>query len=100
MRRAKCDRGVPEARRDERVCVLPDGADWSWSLGPLRGKLADEQEKARAAARADARFVRFFRLGERLGWVRAHLGSMRRRLTIEEKQQTGAGSVVALGGMP
>jgi hypothetical protein len=53
----------------------------SWSLGPLRGKLADEQLKARAAARADARSVDPFRIGG----VRAHLGSMWRRLTVEEK---------------
>ena len=96
MRRAKWVRGVPEACWDDLMFAAVEGARRSWCLGPLRGKLADEHKKARAAARADAGSVDLFRIDG----VCAHLGSMRRRLTVEEKQQTGAGSVVALGGMP
>ena len=65
-------------------------------MGPLRGELADEQENAFAATWADPRSVRLFRIGG----VRAHLGSKRRRLAAEDKQQTCAGGVFALGGMP
>ncbi len=92
----KCVRGVPEACKDELMFVSGHGVRGSWSLGPLRGKLADEQEKAFAAAGTDPRSVRLFRIGG----VGAHLGSKRRRLTVEQKQQTGAGGILALGGMP
>ncbi len=83
------------ARRTEHLS-LRQGVRGSWSLGPLRGNLADEQETTRAAARADPRTVRLFRAGG----VCARLGSKRRRLTVEKKQKSGAGGVLAFGGMP
>ena len=69
-------------------------------MGLLRRKLADKQETTRAAARAEARIVRLFRVGGRIGGVRADLGSKRRRLRVEQKQQPGAGGMLAPGGMP
>jgi hypothetical protein len=100
MRRAKCVRGAAEACRDDLVLVSGGAVRRSWSLGGLRGKLADKQEKTRATASADARCVRLFPVGGRIGGVRAHLVSTRRRLTVEQRQQTGAGGVLSLGGMP
>src|ERR1700678_3537212 len=72
----------------------------SWSLGPLRGELADEQEKAFAAAGTDPRIVRRFRVGRWIGGVRADLAARLHRLPVEKKQQTSAGGFFALGGMP
>ena len=69
-------------------------------LVPTSGKLANKEEKAFAAAGTDPRTVRLFRVGGRIGGVRAHLGSWRRALTVEQKQQTRAGGVLAFGGMP
>ena len=100
MRRAKCVRGVPEACRDDLVFVWEDGVRRSWSLGPVRGELADKPEKAFAAAGTDPRTVRRFRVGARIGGVHADVGLARRRLAVEQKQQAGAGGILALGGMP
>src|SRR5271154_271751 len=72
----------------------------SWSLGPLRGELADEQEEAFAAAGTDPRIVRRCRVGRWIGGVRADLAARLRRLPVGKKQQTSAGSAFALGGMP
>ena len=91
---------MPDACKDDPGACLGRRIRGSWSLGPLRGNLADKQEKTRAAARAETRSVRLFRVGGRIGGFRVHLGVSRRRLTVEPKQQTGACGVLALGGMP
>ena len=70
----------------------------SWSLCPLRGELANKQEKAFAAAGTDPRTVRRFRVGRRIGGVRAHLGWWRRALPVEQKQLTRTGGVLRLAG--
>src|SRR5271156_4460126 len=72
----------------------------SWSLGPFRRELADEQEEALAAAGTDARIVRRSRIGRWIGGVRADLAARLRRLPVEKKQKTSAGGFPALGGMP
>ena len=69
-------------------------------MGPLRGELADEQEKAFAAAGTDPRIVRRFRVGRWIGGVRTDLAARLHRLPVEKKQQTSAGGFFALGGMP
>ena len=90
----------PRHARTTGVFVSGGGVGWSWSLGLLRRKLADKEETTRAAARADARIVRLFGVGGRIGGVRADLGSKRRRLRVEQKQQPGAGGILAPDGMP
>ena len=85
-RRAKCVRGMPDACKDNLELVSGEGVGGSWSLGPLRGNLADEQEKAFAAARTDPRTIRLFRVGGRIGGFRAHWGLSRCRLRVEAKQ--------------
>ena len=71
-RRAKWVRGMPDACEDDLEFVSGGtGVGGSWSLGPLRGKPADKQEKACAAAGADVR------IGPALFWIggfHAHLG--------------------------
>jgi hypothetical protein len=81
-RRAKCVRGMPDACKDDLELVSGEGVGGSWSLGPLRGNLADKQEKAFAAARTDPRTIRLFRVGG----FRAHWGLSRCRLRVEAKQ--------------
>ena len=85
-RRAKCVRGMPDACKDNLERVSGEGVGGSWSLGPLRGNSADKQEKAFAAARTDARTIRLFRVGGRIGGFRAHWGLSRCRLRVEAKQ--------------
>src|ERR1700722_9686778 len=100
MRRAIWSAACPRHARTTGVFVSGGGVGWSWSLGLLRRKLADKQETTRAAARADARIIRLFRVGGRIGGVRADLGSKRHRLRVEQKQQPGAGGILAPDGMP
>ena len=69
-------------------------------LVPTSGRTANKQEKAFAAAGTDPRTVRRFRVGRRIGGVRAHLGWWRRALPVEQKQLTRTGGVLAFGGMP
>ena len=69
-------------------------------MGLLRGKLSDEKEKAFQAAWIDPWAVRLCWVGGWSGGVRARLVRARLLLTVEQKQQTGASGVFALGGMP
>ena len=88
------------ACRDGFEFVAGEWVRASWSLGLLRGKLSDEKEKAFPAAWTDPWTVRLCWVGGWSGGVRAHLVRARFLLTVEQKQQTGASGVFAVGRMP
>jgi hypothetical protein len=99
-RSAKSVRALSDACTPDLELVSGDRVGGSWSSGLFRREPADKKEKALTAAGTNAWSARLFRIGGQIGGVRAHLGSTRRRLTVEQKEQTSAGGVLAPGGIP
>ena len=50
-RRSKCVRGMPDPCKDDLELVSGEGVGGSWSLGPLRGNLADKHLRQQGQTR-------------------------------------------------
>src|SRR5689334_11238815 len=84
----------------EERAVLGETSEGSWSHRLLRAKVADADQMAGGAARADPRLGGFWRLGRAIGGVFSLPSLMWWGRALEQEQLTGSGREIALGGVP